>query len=153
MHPFSVLTLAIFVAGYITARWDLVTRLYELANFAWDNGVVVRVEACHLNGDLHSWLTPPFLCSDTVIARLCDPVRLVFRHLRALLPPSEQGNATCTTASTAPSRPSFLEPADGQHLYSTQESRARASLLANSSDDEDPSEHRSSLRDRPDSLS
>ena len=43
MHPFSVLTLGIFVAGYITARWDLVTRLYELAIFAWDHGVVVSV--------------------------------------------------------------------------------------------------------------
>ncbi|APA14302.1 uncharacterized protein EAE98_011934 [Botrytis deweyae] len=42
MHPFSILTLAIFVAGYITARWDLVTRLYELAIFAWDHGVVAR---------------------------------------------------------------------------------------------------------------
>ncbi|KAF7550197.1 hypothetical protein G7Z17_g5880 [Cylindrodendrum hubeiense] len=42
MHPFSVLTLAIFVAGYITARWDLVTRIYELAIFAWENGVVAR---------------------------------------------------------------------------------------------------------------
>jgi phosphatidylinositol glycan class Q protein len=41
MHPFSILTLGIFVAGYITARWDLVTRLYELAIFAWDYGVVV----------------------------------------------------------------------------------------------------------------
>ena len=41
MHPFSVLTLAIFVAGYITARWDLVTRIYDLAIFAWDHGVVV----------------------------------------------------------------------------------------------------------------
>lgn len=41
MHPFSVLTVGIFVAGYITARWDLVTRLYELAIFAWENGVVV----------------------------------------------------------------------------------------------------------------
>ncbi len=41
MHPFSTLTLGIFVAGYITARWDLVTRLYELAIFAWDHGVVV----------------------------------------------------------------------------------------------------------------
>lgn len=40
MHPLS-LTLVIFVAGYITARWDLVTRLYELAIFAWDHGVVV----------------------------------------------------------------------------------------------------------------
>ena len=45
MHPFSVLTLAIFVAGYITARWDLVTRLYDLAIFAWDHGVVVSYKA------------------------------------------------------------------------------------------------------------
>lgn len=42
MHPFSILTLGIFIAGYITARWDLVTRLYELAIFAADHGVVVR---------------------------------------------------------------------------------------------------------------
>ncbi|SLM37115.1 n-acetylglucosaminyl transferase component gpi1 [Lasallia pustulata] len=42
MHPFSVLTLGIFIAGYITARWDLVTRLYELAIFAWDHSVVSR---------------------------------------------------------------------------------------------------------------
>ncbi|KAF2835768.1 hypothetical protein M501DRAFT_941014 [Patellaria atrata CBS 101060] len=42
VHPFSVLTLGIFIAGYITARWDLVTRLYELAIFAWDHGVVTR---------------------------------------------------------------------------------------------------------------
>ena len=41
MHPFSILTLGIFIAGYITARWDLVTRLYELAIFAADHGVVV----------------------------------------------------------------------------------------------------------------
>lgn len=41
MHPFSILTLGIFVAGYTTARWDLVTRLYELTIFAWDHGVVV----------------------------------------------------------------------------------------------------------------
>jgi hypothetical protein len=42
MHPFSVLTLGIFIAGYITARWDLVTHLYKLAIFAWDHGVVAR---------------------------------------------------------------------------------------------------------------
>jgi len=40
MHPVSVLTFGIFLAGYITARWDLVTQLYELAIFAWDHGVV-----------------------------------------------------------------------------------------------------------------
>jgi hypothetical protein len=48
MHPFSILTLAIFVAGYITARWDLVTRLYELAIFAWDHGVVVGPKTTRL---------------------------------------------------------------------------------------------------------
>lgn len=42
MRAFSILTLGIFVAGYSTARWDLVTRLYELAIFAWDHGVVTR---------------------------------------------------------------------------------------------------------------
>lgn len=42
MHPFSILTLGIFIAGYITARWDLVTRIYELAVFAWEYGVIVR---------------------------------------------------------------------------------------------------------------
>lgn len=47
MHPFSVLTLGIFVAGYITARWDLVTRLYELAGFAWNHGVVVWTLLTH----------------------------------------------------------------------------------------------------------
>lgn len=48
MHPFSALTIGIFVAGYTTARWDLVTRLYELAIFAWDYGVVVSLP-CHLD--------------------------------------------------------------------------------------------------------
>lgn len=42
MHPFSILTLGIFVAGYTTARWDLVTRLYVLADFAWQKGVITR---------------------------------------------------------------------------------------------------------------
>lgn len=42
MHPFSVLTISIFVAGYITARFDLVIRLYELAIFAWDHEVWTR---------------------------------------------------------------------------------------------------------------
>ncbi|KAJ4982986.1 N-acetylglucosaminyl transferase component [Stagonosporopsis vannaccii] len=42
MHAFSIVTLGIFVAGYSTARWDLTTRFYELAIFAWDHGVVTR---------------------------------------------------------------------------------------------------------------
>lgn len=53
MHPFSVLTAGIFVAGYITARWDLVTRLYELAIFAWDHGVVVGPPSPILFSRLH----------------------------------------------------------------------------------------------------
>lgn len=43
MHAFSILAWAIFVAGYITARWDLVTRLCELAVFAWEYGVIVSL--------------------------------------------------------------------------------------------------------------
>lgn len=43
MHPFSILTLGIFVAGYITARWNLAAQIYELIVFAWEYGVVV----CH----------------------------------------------------------------------------------------------------------
>ncbi|KAE9984824.1 hypothetical protein EG328_008226 [Venturia inaequalis] len=42
MQPLSVLTVGVFFFGYITARWDLVTRLYELAIFAWDHGVFTR---------------------------------------------------------------------------------------------------------------
>lgn len=42
MRAFSIVTIGIFVAGYSTARWDLVTRLYELAIFAWAHGVVTR---------------------------------------------------------------------------------------------------------------
>lgn len=50
MHPFSVLAIGIFVAGYTTARWDLVTRLYELAIFAWDHGVVVSSKVVRMMG-------------------------------------------------------------------------------------------------------
>lgn len=42
MRLFSLVALAVFVAGYSTARWALVTRLYELVLFAWDYGVVIR---------------------------------------------------------------------------------------------------------------
>lgn len=42
MHPISVLTFAIFFLGYATARFDLIIRLYELALFAWDRGVITR---------------------------------------------------------------------------------------------------------------
>jgi len=52
MHPVSVLTFGIFLAGYITARWDLVTWVYELAIFAWDHGVIVW--SLYLCDDLYS---------------------------------------------------------------------------------------------------
>ncbi|PMD37600.1 hypothetical protein L207DRAFT_514822 [Hyaloscypha variabilis F] len=42
MDPFSILTLAIFVAGYLTARCDLATQIYKLAVWAWEHGVVTR---------------------------------------------------------------------------------------------------------------
>jgi phosphatidylinositol glycan class Q protein len=42
MHPASILTLLVFGSGYVTARWDLVAQLIELAQFAWDHSVVVR---------------------------------------------------------------------------------------------------------------
>lgn len=54
MHPVSILTFGIFFAGYITARWDLVTRLYELAIFAWDHGVIVSSFQINLYAGLTS---------------------------------------------------------------------------------------------------
>ncbi|KAL5614968.1 uncharacterized protein BROUX77_000805 [Berkeleyomyces rouxiae] len=48
MHAFSIVTFGIFVAGYTTARWDLVTRLYELAVFAWEYGVITRAAKCFI---------------------------------------------------------------------------------------------------------
>ena len=42
MHPISVLTFGFFLAGYITARWDLVSQLIELAVFGWERGVFTR---------------------------------------------------------------------------------------------------------------
>ena len=42
MHAFSVVTLGIFVAGYWTARWNLMTRMYELSTFACNYGEIVR---------------------------------------------------------------------------------------------------------------
>jgi phosphatidylinositol glycan class Q protein len=89
MHPFSVLTLGIFVAGYITARWDLVTRLYELAIFAWDHGVVVclrpsvlgRPSACDFQlAGIARWKTTSLIMFgvDTNCERLLISLRLLF---------------------------------------------------------------------------
>lgn len=43
MHPVSILTVFIFLAGYISARWDLFQQLIELSVFAWDHSVIVRL--------------------------------------------------------------------------------------------------------------
>lgn len=67
MHAFSILTLGIFVAGYSTARWDLVTRLYELAIFAWDHGVVTRAAKA-------------FAILSVVFAVLVLPIALIAAH-------------------------------------------------------------------------
>ncbi|KAM0324791.1 hypothetical protein ACHAQA_007757 [Verticillium albo-atrum] len=54
-------------SGYITARWDLVTRLYELAIFAWEYGVV-RSE---LPGVVVGWRNSPL---DVFVVAVLDHV-------------------------------------------------------------------------------
>lgn len=76
MHPFSVLTLGIFIAGYITARWDLVTRLYELAIFAADHGVVVSF--LDLKRVLDMLINRFNRLPDPSGKRLCRPLDLLF---------------------------------------------------------------------------
>ncbi|RPA76049.1 Gpi1-domain-containing protein [Ascobolus immersus RN42] len=39
----SLLAVVIFVAGYITARYSIVSKVIELVCFSWDNGVVGRI--------------------------------------------------------------------------------------------------------------
>lgn len=79
MHPFSILTLAIFIAGYITARWDLVTRLYELAIFAADHGVVVS--ECMKD---KVWMTEEKVTMtvrvDSSSQRSCHSLTILFSH-------------------------------------------------------------------------
>lgn len=82
MHPFSILTLGIFVAGYITARWDLVTRLYELAIFAWDHGVVVRLRS------------PGWLYQLSYLGGLLSDILSLFLHRH------EQQRASCSFPSS-----------------------------------------------------
>jgi phosphatidylinositol glycan class Q protein len=75
MHPLSVLSLGIFVAGYITARWDLVTRLYELAIFAWDHGVVVSRRATPLPPSVVPGIDPPSTSSRATVPPSLQPAR------------------------------------------------------------------------------
>lgn len=39
---FRILTIVVFVAGYITARFSLITAAIDLGYSAWDLGIVVR---------------------------------------------------------------------------------------------------------------
>lgn len=83
MHPFSSLTIGIFVAGYITARWDLVTRLYELSIFAWDHGVVVSRMFASSNQNTHilqSRATKAFLALSLLFVLLAIPIQRIAAH-------------------------------------------------------------------------
>ncbi|KAK6543162.1 phosphatidylinositol N-acetylglucosaminyltransferase subunit gpi1 [Orbilia ellipsospora] len=42
MHPSLTLTFIVFVAGYITAQFSLISRAFELLVFAWENGAFGR---------------------------------------------------------------------------------------------------------------
>lgn len=110
MHAFSVVTLGIFVAGYSTARWDLTTRLYELAIFAWDHGVVTRAAKGFAILSLFFFLLVlPF-------ARLA----------------TEETDLVSTKENP-------LKDNTRTNFYSTHESAPAASLRASSSNVEDPS--------------
>lgn len=47
-----LLVIVVFISGYITARFSLITQAIDLAYFAWDHGVVVSLLL------LHFFLTP-----------------------------------------------------------------------------------------------
>lgn len=49
-----LLAIVVFISGYITARFSLITQAIDLAYFAWDHGVVVSLLL-----PLHFFLTPP----------------------------------------------------------------------------------------------
>lgn len=44
MHAFSIVTLGIFIAGYTTARFDLLNQLHRLAKFAYETEVLVHAQ-------------------------------------------------------------------------------------------------------------
>lgn len=97
MHPFSILTLGIFVAGYITARWDLVTRLYELAIFAWDHGVVVRLSGRRDHPSASTWRVfmfvylPLAMDADSDFERVSLPLSVLLHSSAAHKSPGFKG--------------------------------------------------------------
>lgn len=56
-HGRRLLAILVFIAGYITARFSLITQAIDLAYFAWDHGVVVSVVRFH--SPLHLPFPPP----------------------------------------------------------------------------------------------
>ena len=84
MHPFSILTLGIFVAGYTTARWDLIHQLYELAIFAWDHGVFVSwirafLSTVHLTAR-QTRAAKGFAALSVIFFVLCIPAERIAAH-------------------------------------------------------------------------
>ena len=96
MHAFSIVAALIFIAGYSTARWDLVTRLYELAIFAWEYGVVSRA----LLG---------ILGLSVLFTLICLPIQHIASYAADLvcLHPSRQGSCSRAAASTSTRRWDF----------------------------------------------
>lgn len=60
-----VLTIVVFIAGYITARFSLITQAIDLSYFAWDHGVLVRL--FHESLGLKSLISPPVLQAHSCI--------------------------------------------------------------------------------------
>ncbi|KAF2399787.1 N-acetylglucosaminyl transferase component Gpi1 [Trichodelitschia bisporula] len=111
MHPFSGITLGIFVAGYITARWDLVTRLYELAIFAWDHGVVTRAAKGFTILSIFFFLF--IIPIERLAVRETDLVRLLPVALRQLTPqstPAPPAAASPRASSSSAAAPSKIAP-------------------------------------------
>lgn len=94
MHPFSVVTLAIFVAGYITARWDLVTRLYELAIFAADHGVVVSIYCMGSTYVVRNCSHNNMVYIDSSGERICYPLFFLFSPHHTHWPDSSTRSCT-----------------------------------------------------------
>jgi hypothetical protein len=114
MHPVSILTFGIFFAGYITARWDLVTRLYELAIFAWDHGVIVCRNTSPL---VHT------LMAKTFLPRHAPPKALPSCQSSSCSSSSPSSASPCTNPSWSV-RYIYTSPPLGQSL-TTRRNRAR----------------------------
>ena len=111
MHPVSVLTFGIFLAGYITARWDLVTRLYELTIFAWDRGVVVRyskAKTARVGVDiLQTRAAQGFLVLSTLFVLFLIPIERIAAREAAIV---SSGATMCELENTEADKPQHPRP-------------------------------------------